>query len=85
MDCFATLAMTAERTRHTLLVIARLDRVIQHSRDADDESRGRGVLDRPVKPEMTAVRNFRRPGFEPGPIAADAEFKPPCSPNPFHN
>jgi hypothetical protein len=26
-------------------------RAIQYSRDASDESRGRGVLDRPVKPD----------------------------------
>jgi len=32
-------------------VIARLDRATQYSRDAIVESRSRGVLDRPVKPD----------------------------------
>jgi len=31
-------------------VIARLDRATQYSRDLRQRSRGRGVLDRPVKP-----------------------------------
>jgi hypothetical protein len=37
---------------------------------------------------MTAVkidRNFRRPGLEPGPIAANADVTPGCSPNLFRN
>jgi hypothetical protein len=34
---------------------------------------------------MTAVINLRRPGLEPGPIAAVADVKSCCSPNPFRN
>jgi hypothetical protein len=41
-----------ENERATLsLVIARLDRATQYSRGAVNKSRGRGVLDRPVKPD----------------------------------
>src|SRR5437899_1379896 len=32
-------------------VIARLDRTIQYSRDAENKSKSRGVLDRPVTPD----------------------------------
>jgi hypothetical protein len=40
------------RKRYTLsLVIARLDRATQYSRDAGEYSRGCGVLGRPVKPD----------------------------------
>ncbi|MDO9293148.1 MAG: hypothetical protein Q7U09_16320, partial [Hydrogenophaga sp.] len=34
----------------TTIVIARLDRATQYSRDGRVQPRGRGVLDRPVKP-----------------------------------
>jgi hypothetical protein len=60
----------------------------------ENESRNRGVLDRPVKPDddrlgclkiESANTNPRRPGLEPGPIAADAGVKPRCSPNPFRS
>jgi hypothetical protein len=32
-------------------VVARLDQAIQYSRDTKNNSKGRGVLDRPVKPD----------------------------------
>jgi hypothetical protein len=63
MDCFASLAMTAEGLHHTLTRHRpppgrreappddRLRRAIQYSKGADDKSRSRGLLDRPVKPD----------------------------------
>ncbi|MGV7214963.1 hypothetical protein [Bradyrhizobium sp. UFLA05-112] len=43
------------RARQILDVMARLDRAIQYSETGVIESIGRGVLDAPVKPGMTAV------------------------------
>jgi hypothetical protein len=39
------------RARHTSTVITREKRVIQYSSDVGDKWRGRGVLDRLVKPD----------------------------------
>jgi hypothetical protein len=36
-------------------------RVIQYSRDISDKSRGRGVLDRPVKPDDDELSSHRQP------------------------
>ncbi|TFV42591.1 hypothetical protein E4K66_00910 [Bradyrhizobium frederickii] len=57
LDCFAALAMTeiVGRARHTLAVIARLDRAIQYAEAALIESRSRGVLYAPLSRSMTAV------------------------------
>ena len=57
----------------TKAVIARLDRAIQHSRDASDDARSRGVLDRPVKPGddgWGAADSY-------SPIPTDSNFKQP--------
>ncbi|WP_164718933.1 hypothetical protein [Bradyrhizobium sp. LVM 105] len=43
------------RARHTLAVIARLDRAIQYAEAALIESRSRGVLDAPLSQSMTPV------------------------------
>jgi len=59
--------LNAWRDRTTLSVVARLDRAIQYSKDAGDQSRGRGVLDTPLSRGMTAIlivratRAFARP------------------------
>jgi hypothetical protein len=51
MDCFASLAMTAERPRRTLSRHHPRRRAIQYPRGGSDKSRSRRVLDRPVKPD----------------------------------
>jgi hypothetical protein len=85
MDCFASLAMTAERARHTLTrhhpppgwrnapPDDRLRRVIQLPEAPVNESRGRGVLDRPVKPDDDSGKYYSSPTKAP-PILPDGQI-----------
>jgi hypothetical protein len=51
LEALMSLTAAAGWSSHpTTAVIARLDRATQYSRDGSDQSKGRGVLDAPVKP-----------------------------------